>query len=66
MRFYSVCQPMSSSSVKGTAAIGVLNAAASAAEVPTGMSAFNLPGLNPDWRPNTEAMLASAWTEEPS
>ena len=50
--------PITSSSVKSTAAMGVLNAAASAAEAPTGTSALTLLVLKPSLRPSTEAMPA--------
>ena len=58
--------PITSSSVKSTAAIGVLNAAASAAEAPTGSRAFTLVGLSPSLRPSTEAIPPATCTEGPS
>jgi hypothetical protein len=58
--------PITSSSVKSTAAMGVLNAAASAAEAPTGSSAFTLLVLSPNLRPSTEAMPAETCTDGPS
>ena len=58
--------PITSSSVKSTAAMGVLNAAASAADAPIGTSAFTLLVLKPSLRPSTEAMPADTCTDGPS
>ena len=46
--------------------MGVLNAAASAAEQPTGTSALTLSLLRPNRRPSTEAIPAPIWTDGPS
>jgi hypothetical protein len=58
--------PNTSSSVNSTAAMGVLNAAASAADAPTGRSAFTLLVLSPSLRPRTDAMPAETCTDGPS
>ncbi len=58
--------PMISSSEKSTAAIGVLNAAARAADAPTGMSHRTCALLNPRRRPITEAMPDPMCTDGPS
>jgi len=48
------------------AAIGVLNAAASAAAAPMGTKALTFSLVNFDDLPNTEAMPAPTWTAGPS
>ena len=58
--------PITSSSVNSTAAIGVLNAAASAAAAPIGTSARTLRGESPSRRPSTEAIPALTCTDGPS
>ena len=58
--------PMTSSSVKSTAATGVLKAAASAADAPIGTSALTLLGPRPSQRPKTDAMPAPTCTDGPS
>ena len=58
--------PITSSSVKSTAAIGVLNAAASAAAAPTGTRLLTLAGERPSRRPSTDAMPAPTCTDGPS
>ena len=58
--------PTISSSENSTAAMGVLNAAASAAEHPTGTSAFTPSGPSPNRRPSTEAIPAPICTDGPS
>ena len=58
--------PMISSSENRTAAIGVLNAAASAAAQPAGTSAFTCFGLSPRFRAITEASPAPTCTDGPS
>lgn len=57
---------MTSSSVKRTAAIGVLKAAARAAEAPIGTRVRVFSGLSPNWRPMAEAIPAPIWTDGPS
>jgi hypothetical protein len=57
---------MISSSEKSTAAIGVLNAAASAADAPTGMSQRTWAVLRPTRRATTDAMPAPMCTDGPS
>ena len=58
--------PMISSSENSTAAIGVLNAAASAADAPTGTSHRTCAVLSPSRRAMTDAMPAPMWTDGPS
>ena len=58
--------PRISSSENRTAAMGVLNAVASAAAHPAGTSALTLSVLSPKRRPSTEAMPAPICTEGPS
>jgi hypothetical protein len=58
--------PIISSSENSTAAIGVLNAAASAAAQPTGTSAFVCFALSPRLRAITDAIPAPICTEGPS
>src|SRR5258707_10975931 len=58
--------PTTSSSANSTAASGVLNAAATAAAAPTGMSALIFSGLSPSQRPSSDAMPAPTCTEGPS
>ena len=58
--------PTITSSEKSTAAIGVLNAAASAAAAPTGMSARTVSGLRRSFRAMIEARPAPIWTDGPS
>ncbi len=57
---------MISSSENKTAAMGVLNAAASAAAQPAGTSAFTCFGLSPRFRAITEASPAPTCTDGPS
>src|SRR5581483_1537481 len=58
--------PITSSSVNSTAAIGVLNAAASAADAPIGTRSLMRAGLNPNRRPRTDAIPAPTCTDGPS
>ena len=58
--------PMISSSAKITAAIGVLNAAASAPAAPTGTSSLTRAGGRRNHRPTNEAMPAPICTDGPS
>ena len=58
--------PITSSSVKSTAATGVLKAAASAAAAPTGISSRILFGASPRRRPSTDAIPAPTCTDGPS
>ena len=58
--------PMISSSEKSTAAMGVLNAAESAAAAPTGTSHRTCAVLNPRRRPITDAIPDPMWTDGPS
>ena len=58
--------PRISSSENSTAAIGVLNAAAGAAEHPTGTSARTFAGLRPNRLVSTDAIPAPICTEGPS
>src|SRR5205814_6362948 len=58
--------PTTSSSANNTAANGVLNAAATAAAAPTGISDFTLSGPSPSFRPSTDAIPAPTWTDAPS
>ena len=58
--------PMTSSRVKSTAAIGVLNAAASAAAAPTGTSAFTLARREPQPPPKHRGDAAPTCTDGPS
>src|SRR5215475_4697660 len=58
--------PTTSSRANSTAASGVLNAAATAAAAPTGISAFTFSGLNPSQRPNSDDNPAPTCTDGPS
>ena len=57
---------MTSSRAKRTAAIGVLKAAASAAEAPTGTRASTLSRFSPNARPITDAIPDPIMTDGPS
>ena len=58
--------PMISSRANKTAAIGVLNAAASAPAAPTGTSSFKRAGDSRNHWPITDAMPDPIWTDGPS
>jgi hypothetical protein len=58
--------PITSSSVKRTAATGVLKAAATAAAELIGISDFTRCGLKPSLRPSVDAMPPATCTEGPS
>ncbi len=58
--------PITSSSENSTAAMGVLNAAAIAADAPMGTRARTLRGESPSLRPSTDAMPAPTCTDGPS
>src|ERR1700759_5019702 len=58
--------PTTSSSANNTAANGVLNAAATAAAAPTGISAFTFSGLNPNVLPSSDETPAPTCTDGPS
>ena len=65
-RIGACMSPMISSRENSTAAIGVLNAAASAADAPTGMSQRTCAVLSPSRRAITDAIPAPMCTDGPS